>query len=144
MKARTVRDIMSSMHLFTCAAETSVRDASRLMAKNDVGSIVVLDGDRLLGIFTERDAVKRVLAYDHDPRTTSISEVMTRDPDTVGPDDSVTEAIRKMDEFRYRHLPVVENGKVVGMMSIRDCGIEDLASMAHELEDRHSIAERAW
>jgi CBS domain-containing protein len=144
MKQRTVRDIMRRSTIKAQPPEATVRDASRLMAEHNIGSVLVVDGDRLVGIFTERDALRRVLGQDLDPDLTPLAEVMTRDPDTIGLDDTVCNAIRRMDEFGYRHLPVVERGRIVGIISTRDCPVDDLAAMAAELEDRHAIAERAW
>ncbi|MDX1540828.1 MAG: CBS domain-containing protein [Geminicoccaceae bacterium] len=122
----------------------SVGDAIQMMDSYNVGCVVVMDRGTLAGMFTERDLVRRVLARGLDPEDTTLSEVMTRDPDTIAPNDSVDEVIRRMDEFGYRHMPVVERGTVVGLVSLRDCSIDDLAAMAHELEDRRAIAERAW
>jgi CBS domain-containing protein len=144
MRQRTVRQIMRMSSIKAQPPEATVRDASRLMAAHNIGSVLVIDGDRLVGIFTERDALRRVLGRDLDPDQTALADVMTRDPDTIGPDDSVCDAIRRMDEFGYRHLPVVERGRIVGVISTRDCPFDDLAAMADELEDRHAIAERAW
>jgi CBS domain-containing protein len=114
------------------------------MAEHRCGSVLVVERDRLLGIFTERDAVERVFARGLDPLLTLLAEVMTAEPDTIGPQHSVDEAIRRMDEFGYRHLPVVEQDQVLGVVSIRDLSIEDLAAMHAELESRRTIAERAW
>jgi CBS domain-containing protein len=143
-RVRVVREIMSSAHLVTCDAGTTLQDAAQVMKQNDVGSIVILDGGRIIGIFTERDAVNRVVALGCDPATTAISEVMTPDPDVVRPNDPVSEAIRKMDEFRYRHLPVVEDGRLLGVLSVRDLSLRDLASMAYELDTRHNFTEHGW
>lgn len=144
MRHRTVREIMTKSGIKAQAPGATVREASRVMTAHNIGSVLVIDGDRLVGIFTERDALRRVLGRDLDPDLTPLAEVMTRDPDTIGPDDSVCDAIRRMDEFGYRHLPVVERGRIVGLLSTRDCPFDELAAMAAELEDRHAIAERAW
>jgi CBS domain-containing protein len=114
------------------------------MAENRCGSVLVVDGGRLLGIFTEGDAIERAFARGLDPDLTFLAEVMTREPDTIGPDHSIDEALRRMDEFGYRHLPVIEAERVIGVLSIRDLSIEDLAAMHAELESRRAIAERAW
>lgn len=143
MRHRTVRDVMSQAALHKPPA-ASVCDAIRIMAERNVSSVLVCEAGQLLGIFTERDAVRRVLAHGLDPNHTTLAQVMTREPDTIGPEEGVDEAIRRMDEFGYRHLPVVEGESVVGVLSLRDCPIDDLASMAYELEERHVIAERAW
>lgn len=144
MRHRTVRDIMINGQTQTRPPGATVREASRAMADHNIGSVLVVDEDRLVGIFTERDALRRVLGPGLDPDLTLLAEVMTREPDTIRSSDSVCEAIRRMDEFGYRHLPVVDGERVVGVVSSRDCSIGDLAAMAHELEDRHAIAERAW
>ena len=122
----------------------SVRAACCLMAEHQCGSVLVTERGRLLGIFTEGDLIRRVLAPGRDPNLTLLVEVMTTDPDTIRPREPVAEAIRRMDEFGYRHLPVVEGGKVVGVVALRDCSIEDLAAMHAELETRRVVAERAW
>jgi CBS domain-containing protein len=144
MRHRTVREIMSSVEVCQRPPEASVRDACCLMAEHRCGSVLVVEGERLVGIFTERDAVERVFAGGLDPQRTLLADVMTPQPDTIGPNQSVDEAIRRMDEFGYRHLPVIEADRVLGVLSVRDLSIEDLAAMHAELESRRVIAERAW
>jgi CBS domain-containing protein len=144
MRHRTVREIMSCVGICQQPPGASVRAACRLMVENRCGSVLVVDGGRLLGILTQRDAIERVFACGRDPDLTLLAEVMTREPDTIGPHERVDEAIRRMDEFGYRHLPVVDGREVVGVLSIRDLSIEDLAAMHAELESRRTIAERAW
>jgi CBS domain-containing protein len=144
MRHRTVRQIMSCVGICQQPPWASVRDACRLMVEHRCGSVLVVDGGRLLGIFTEGDALERVFACGRDPDQTLLEEVMTPEPDTIGPNQSVDEVIRRMDEFGYRHLPVVDGREVVGVLSIRDLSIEDLAAMHAELESRRTIAERAW
>ena len=144
MRHRTVHDAMTTRGPCHKPPAANVCDAIRLMAERNVSSVLVCEEGQLLGIFTERDAVRRVLALGRDPNQTKLADVMTREPDTIRPQDSIDEAIRRMDEFGYRHLPVVEGDEVLGVLSLRDCSIDDLASMAYELEERHVIAERAW
>lgn len=144
MRHLTVREIMISDPICQAPPGASVRDACCLMAERPCGSVLVVERDRLLGIFTESDLVRRVLAPGHDPNLTLLVEVMTKDPDTIGRRDTVDEAICRMDEYGYRHLPVVEGGAVVGLVTLRDCSIEDLAAMHAELEARRVLAERAW
>jgi CBS domain-containing protein len=139
-----VREIMTDGALCQAPPGTSVREACRLMAEHQCGSVLVTERGRLLGIFTQGDLVRRVLAPGRDPNLTLLVEVMTKDPDTIRSRDSVDEAIRRMDEYGYRHLPVVERGAVVGMVALCDCSIEDLAAMHAELETRRMVAERAW
>ena len=144
MRNRTVRDIMSPVGVCQQPPSASVREACRLMAEHRCGSVLVVDGGRLLGIFTEGDAMERVFACGRDPDLTTLAEVMTGEPDTISPSAPVDDVIRRMDEFGYRHLPVVDGRQVVGVLSIRDLSIEDLAAMHAELESRRTIAERAW
>jgi len=144
MRNRTVRQIMTRVGICQQPPSASVRDACRLMAEHRCGSVLVVDGGRLLGIFTGGDALERVFACGRDPDLTLLAEVMTREPDTIGPNQRVEDAIRRMDEFGYRHLPVVDGREVVGVLSVRDLSIEDLAAMHAELESRRTIAERAW
>jgi CBS domain-containing protein len=144
MRHRAVRDIMTYSEICRAKPGTSVRAACCLMAQQQCGSVLVVERDRLLGIFTHGDLVGRVLAAGLDPNLTLLVEVMTADPDIIRPSDSVDEAIRLMDEYGYRHLPVVDGGRVVGMVALCDCSIEDLAAMHAELETRRVVAERAW
>ena len=144
MRNRIVRDIMSCVGACQQPPSASVREACRLMTEHRCGSVLVVDGGRLLGIFTEGDAMERVFACGRDPDLTTLAEVMTGEPDTISPSAPVDDVIRRMDEFGYRHLPVVDGRQVVGVLSIRDLSIEDLAAMHAELESRRTIAERAW
>jgi CBS domain-containing protein len=144
MRHLAVREIMSDGEICRAPPGTSVRAACCLMVRHQCGSVLVIERDRLLGIFTQGDLVRRVLAAGRDPNLTLLVEVMTMEPDTIRPRDSVDEAIRRMDEYGYRHLPVVERSKVIGMVALRDCSIEDLAAMHAELETRRVVAERAW
>jgi len=104
----------------------TVREACQRMRDHRVGAVLVTDGDRrLLGIFTGRDAVHRVLAEGKGTTRTKLVDVMTRNPDTMPPRKMAIEALRMMEDGRYRHLPIVEDGKVVGIVSRFDfSGIE--------------------
>ena len=113
-----VREVMSTM-LHTVSPSTTVGEAVALMAQHRIGSTVVMDGSRLVGIFTERDTV-RSISQSHDAPSHEVSSWMTRDPMTVGPDDEVEAALNTMLEHGFRHLPVLENGEVIGIVSIRD------------------------
>ena len=107
------------------SATASVREACELMAANHVGAVLVMEEGRLDGIFTERDALNRVLAERRDPETTSLAEVMTRDPVSLSPQTPVTEALRLMSEIGFRHIPIVEADEVHGIISLRDfVGVE--------------------
>lgn len=144
MPNRAVRECIARDEPLTARRADSVRDATVRMAEHACSSILICEGGKLLGIFTERDLLVRVVAAGLDPDRTKLEEVMSADPDTIDGGESVVEAIRRMDEFNYRHLPVMENGKVLGVVSVRDLPFEDLVSMQPELEKRHTLAERMW
>jgi CBS domain-containing protein len=114
------------------------------MAEHACSSILICEGDKLEGIFTERDLLVRVVAAGLDPDQVKLGQVMTPDPDTIDGKEPVIEAIRRMDEFSYRHLPVVDGGKVLGVVSLRDLSFDDIADAQPELDQRHAIAERMW
>jgi CBS domain-containing protein len=117
-----VRELMAS-RLHTVAPGDTVGEAVAVMAQNRVGSVLVMDGEKLLGIFTERDTV-RAISQSHDAPRHEIDSWMTQDPRTVEPDVDVEDALQTMLDNGFRHLPVVENGKVVGIVSMRDLAAE--------------------
>src|SRR6202030_2157117 len=109
--------------LYTVSPTTTLGEAVSLMAQHRVGSTLVMDGSQLIGIFTERDTV-RAISQSHDAPDHEISSWMTRDPKTVSPDLDVDDAMKTMLDSGFRHLPVVERGEVVGMVSMRDLAAE--------------------
>lgn len=104
----------------TVRPNTSVLDAVHLMTQKKIGCVCVTENDRLIGIFTERDVLRKVVEGGLDPRKTAISEVMTRNPETLTPRDKMAFALNKMHVGGYRHIPLVEGNKLVGIISIRD------------------------
>jgi CBS domain-containing protein len=100
--------------------DTSVTECVRTMTSEKIGALIVMDGERLIGIFTERDALNKVLAAGLDPVSTKISEVMTKDPYFIPPTTTVGEAMALVTKRRFRHLPIVENGKVLAVVSSGD------------------------
>jgi CBS domain-containing protein len=123
---RQLSDIVLHQKPLMLPPDTSVKAACRSMRDKRVGAVLVTDADRhLLGIFTGRDAVARVLAEDKRAANTKLSEVMTPSPRTMPPRKNAIEALRLMQDCGCRHVPVVENGKVVGVVSRGDFrGIE--------------------
>ena len=123
---REVSDIVKNQHPVTLPPGATVREACQCMRDRRVGAVLVTEADRrLLGIFTGRDAVHRVLAEGKSAARTKLAGVMTRDVDTVPPGKTAIEALRLMDDGRYRHVPIVDGGKVVGIVSRFDFnGIE--------------------
>lgn len=104
----------------TFARDIKVREAVQLMAKRRIGAVMVVEDDKLLGIFTERDAMVRIVAESRDPDKTTIGEVMTPNPETIKASDSVVLALDMMSKRGFRHLPVMEGGQLYGIVSIRD------------------------
>ncbi|MBI3937041.1 MAG: CBS domain-containing protein [Betaproteobacteria bacterium] len=100
--------------------DTPVTECVRTMSAKKIGALLVMDGERLTGIFTERDALNKVLAAGLDPGSTKVSEVMTKDPCCVPPATTVGEAMELITKRRFRHLPIVENGKVLAVVSSGD------------------------
>jgi CBS domain-containing protein len=113
-----VADIMSKP-LCIVDPETTLAEATTLMAENHIGSAIVCRDQQLVGIVTERDVV-RAMSGSHDAPVRAVDEWMTRKPVTVTPDIEVREALRMMVDGGFRHLPVVEGEKIVGMVSMRD------------------------
>lgn len=142
MPDRSVRMIVQQQKKVLTAPPTmTVDEAARLMKKNNVGAVMVVEKTRLAGIFTERDGLFRVLATNRDPRTTHLSAVMTRNPKTVSPDKPFGYALFMMYEGGFRHMPVVENGHPIGMVSSRDALGPDLQQFSEEMQKREHIGE---
>ena len=123
---RKMSDIVRNQDPVTLPPSATVREACRFMRDRRVGAVLVTEGDRrLLGIFTGRDAVHRVLAEGKSAARTKLAEVMTSEPDTIPPGRTAIEALRLMEDGRYRHVPIVDEGKIVGIVSRFDfSGIE--------------------
>ena len=142
MPARPISTLIKQQQLLVADAKTTVAEAARLMEKHRVGAVMVVDvHGHLSGIFTERDALFRVLAADRDPATTRLSQVMTRNPQTIPPDRPVGHALHMMYESGFRHVPVVENGRPVGMVSARDALGPELEEFESEVKRRERIGE---
>ena len=139
MYSLRVHDVMERKKLLIASPETSVRDAAKLMAKAKVSAVLVLENERLVGIFTERDAVSRVIAKDRDVKTTRLAEVMTASPKTIAPDKTFGYALLLMHENGFRHVPVVANDRVVGMVSARNALDPDLEEFVAESHRREEI-----
>ena len=142
MPQRPIRSVIAKQKILTATAEITVIGAARLMKKKSVGAVMVVkDNGRLAGIFTERDALFRVLAEGRDPKTTRLSEVMTAQPQTITPEKPFGHALLMMYESGFRHVPVVEDGKPVGMVSARDVLGPELQEFESELQRRTRIGE---
>lgn len=105
---------------YSVNTDTSVFDALALMAEHDIGAVLVMAGDTLKGIFTERDYARKVVLKGLTSRTATIGEMMTSNVFTIAPDDDLASVMSTMTRKRFRHLPVVDGGKVVGIITIGD------------------------
>jgi CBS domain-containing protein len=107
----------------TCSTSDSAADAARAMRDGNFGAVVVTDDESVAGILTDRDIVVRAVAEGRDPGSTSIGEIFSANPTTLSPGDNVSEAVARMREDHIRRLPVVEDGKAVGIVSIGDLAV---------------------
>ena len=121
--APTVRDVMTTNPV-TLPAEAPVLDAAKKMREADIGDVIVLDGESICGVVTDRDIVVRVLAEEREPTGTKLGEICSRDLATVSPDDDLTQAGDLMRERTVRRVPVVEGGKPIGIVSMGDLALE--------------------
>lgn len=121
-----IRSVMERKKFITAAPDKTVSQAARLMATKDAGAVLVVENSQLIGIFTERDVVFRVIAPGLDPKATLLREVMTADPKTLGPTQSYGHALVIMQENGFRHVPVVEAGQAIGIISSRNAMDPDL------------------
>jgi CBS domain-containing protein len=121
--ARFVRDLMTP-NPRTLDKDATALDAARVMNEDDVGAVVITDGDELSGILTDRDIVVRGVAGGRSPEEIKVGEIATTDLTALGPDDSIDDAIRAVRERHIRRLPVVEDGRPVGILSIGDLALE--------------------
>ena len=111
----------------------TVREAACLMREKQAGAVAVVEEGKLIGIFTERDALFRVVAEGRDPQAVRLAEVMTRDPKTIHPDKPFADALRIMYDGGFRHVPVVEDGRPIGIISARDALGPELEDFVYEL-----------
>ncbi|ALS94185.1 CBS domain-containing protein [Xanthomonas oryzae] len=119
---QTVRQLLGTkrVEVFAVASDAAVIEAIGLMAEEAVGAVLVMDGPRLVGIVSERDYARKVVLRDRSSSTTSVAEIMSAEVVTVSPSDTVERCMQLMTDGRFRHLPVVENGSVQGVISIGD------------------------
>ncbi len=141
MPHRRIQDILRNQRLLHLEPSIMVREAAREMSRRHVAAVIVTEGpDRLDGIFTERDLLDRVVVPGLDPDTTPLSKVMTPHPATISPNQTVREALDAMDAKGVRHLPVAVDGRVMGVVSMRDFVADEVAVLdrIHEMEAQYA------
>ena len=121
--AQSIREVMTQ-NPECVSGDTTVADAAKLMRDKEFGGVLCMDGDEVSGFLTDRDIAVRVVAEGKDPTSTAVSDVATTDLHTLSPDDSVEDAIELVRQHNVRRVPVVENAKPVGIVSIGDLAIE--------------------
>ena len=132
MTDRLIRKIIEDQEIVTAPADMTVSEAALLMREKHIGAVIVVKNDQLAGIFTERDALFRVVAEGRDGKTTHLADVMTRNPQTVRPDQPFSVALQMMYGGKFRHVPVVEDGRPVGIISARDALGPELEAFVYE------------
>jgi len=140
MVDRSIRTLIADKVSITCTETMTIGDAARVMKRHRIGAIMVVEGDRLSGIFTERDALFRVLAENRD-QSTLVRDVMTRDPLSIHPDKQFADALQIMHTGRFRHVPVVENGRAIGMVSSSDAMGPELEAFVWELLRQEQVGD---
>ena len=131
-----------SRSIHSVGPDASITECVRLMTAGKIGALMVMDGGRLIGIFTERDALNKVLAGNLDPGNTKVSEVMTKDPYCIGPTTTVGDAMQLITERRFRHLPIVDNGKMLAVVSSGDLTRWLVQDQLGEVQELVNLAAR--
>lgn len=137
MPGKTVKDVMTSSPA-TIDPNTTVVEAARWMAREDVGPLPVVDGDRLVGIVTDRDLVVRVLAEGRDPQQTTVREACSNDIVTVSPDDELDKALAVLGGRQVRRVPVVDGARLVGIVAQADVAREVESSTVGDVVEQIS------
>lgn len=121
-------------HIFSISPDSSVLEAIKIMADKNVGSLVVMEDDKLAGIVSERDYARKVIVKGRSSKSTQVAEIMTADVATTSSDQTVDKCMAMMTEMRIRHLPVVEDDRVIAMISIGDLVQAIIADQKEEIE----------
>ncbi|CAD1794089.1 CBS domain-containing protein [Xanthomonas arboricola pv. juglandis] len=133
---QTVRQLLGTkqVEVFAVAADAAVIEAIRMMAEKGIGAVLVMDGPRLVGIVSERDYARKVVLRDRASSTTSVAEIMSTQVVTVSPSDTVERCMQLMTDGRFRHLPVLDGGRVQGVISIGDLVKAVIERQQHDID----------
>jgi CBS domain-containing protein len=132
----TLRDLIKDRKVYSIEAGRTVLEAARFMMEHNIGALPVLRNGELAGIFSERDIMNRVVAAGRQPAYTAVSEVMTANPRAVNLDETIEECLFIMEEFGFRHLPIVDGKELKGLVSLRDVVLRQSAE--HERQRRRA------
>lgn len=130
----TLRDLINNRKLYSVEATRSVLEAARYMMEHNIGALPVLRDGHLAGILSERDIMNRVVAVGRTPGTTAVSEVMTSNPRAVSVNESIEECLFIMQEFGFRHLPVMDGAELKGLVSLRDVLMRQAAEIERQTQ----------
>jgi CBS domain-containing protein len=139
MSMKIVPDVVNNQKIQGVTGSMTVREAAKIMGKHHIGALLVTKRDKLEGILTERDLSVKIVAGGKDPDKTKVSQIMTKNPETVAPGDTATSALEKMRSRGFRHLPVVDEGEIVGMVSVRDLYSSAKSELEDDLKDRDAF-----
>ena len=139
MARKIIPDVVNEQKLSNLTPKDTVRAAAQLMEQKHIAAVLVVEDDKLVGIITERYLTTKVLAKGVDPDSISIADVMTPNPDTLAPSDRPSNALELMSVRGYRHLPVTEDGKPVGIVSIRDLYAIIKDGLEQDVKDRDAF-----
>jgi CBS domain-containing protein len=128
-----IRHVIRPHHLVTAPPTASVLEVARIMADARVGAIPIVEGGRVVGIFSERDLMTRIVVEGRDPQRALVVEAMTHDVLTATPDDTRSECLERMREARCRHLPVLDHGRLVAVLSMRDLLRDEIEEQDEEI-----------
>lgn len=140
MPNRKISSVIAGQNLVSATRDMTVRAACRLMAEKRIGAMLVVESNKIVGIFTERDALNKVLATGIDPDLTKLAQVMVSDPMTIRADKPLGFALALMADGGFRHVPVVDdNGLPLGMVSARDALGQDMVELEKEMRRREEL-----
>ena|SRR4026207_2210496 len=131
---KTARELFSGQDLTVISKEQTVYDAACLMAEKKIGAVPVVEGGRVVGIFSERDIMNRVVARNLNPQKTSIEQVMTKELIVGTPEENIPQILSRMKQANIRHLPIIEEDKLVGIISFRDLLQADIREKDEEIK----------
>ena len=133
---QTLGEIVKGRSFYSVAPNHTIYEVAHVMAEKDIGAVPVLDGNRLIGIFSERDMIQRVIVAGRDLRQTSVDDVMTREIVVAQDAENIEAVIERMQSHRVRHIPVLKGDRVTGFLSLRDllaAGLREKDTQVQEL-----------
>ena len=139
----TLRQLISRLNLISAEPDAMVFDVALAMSEGRIGAIPIIEGERLVGIFSERDLMTRVVVAGRDARATRVADVMTHEVVTAGLDESVDRCLQMMQRVGCRHLPVVHDGRVISMLSMRDLLRDEIEEQGEEIRHLRAYIQQA-